>query len=251
MPEWLVAAWIGAAAFALGVVSTLFLSRGRRVSNETPVERVEETVADVGVVETPTRPVVEGESAPHVIRLLSDALRGPIRALRRSETPAELVDAVERVAWQGRMLAARPRPLQARPVSPITLLQEAAEEIEALRLGKVGASWGLFTRQPVYLDPGRSRAAFRELFQAAVLAAGEGGRIAVRIHEGQRDGFPVSIEIEVGRRGVVLDPLACLVARRLLESQGARIDLDDELSRVELRSFAPDPEETLEELDED
>jgi hypothetical protein len=146
---------------------------------------------------------------------------------------------VERVAWQARMLAARPRPMQATPSSPISLLQEAAEQVEALRLGKIGVSWGLLTRQPVHVDPDRTRAAFRELLQAAADAAGEGARLAIRIHEGKREGYPVAIEIELGSHGAEPERLALLVARHLLEIQGLRLELDGPLTRVELRSLPP------------
>jgi hypothetical protein len=145
------------------------------------------------------------------------------------------------VAWQARMLNAAPRPMKAKPSSPIGLLQEAAEQVEQLRLGKVAASWGLMTRQPVHVDPERTRGAFRELLQAASDATGEGGRLAIRIHEGDAESYPVQVEIEIGRRGAEPDPLSTRVARHLLESQGARFETDATLARISLRCQPSEP----------
>ena len=141
------------------------------------------------------------------------------------------------------MLVSGPRPMQAQPTSPIVLLQEAAEEVEALRLGKVNASWSVRTRQPVHVDPERARAAFRELLVAAVEAVGEGGRLALRVRQGERKGFPIEIEVEIGRRGVELESLAFLVARRVLEGQGCIVELDGTVTRVALRALGPEPPE--------
>jgi hypothetical protein len=199
------------------------------------------------VAPAPVRPASEEEvPAPtpgrgaHVLTLFAHALREPLRALRRSEAPPELILSVERVAWQARMLNAAPRPMKAKPSSPIGLLQEAAEQVEWLRLGKVAVSWGLMTRQPVHVDPERARGAFRELLQAGAEATGEGGRLAIRIHEGEIEGYPVQIEIEIGRRGAEPDPLPARVARHLLESQGARVEIDATLTRISLRAQPPE-----------
>ena len=117
----------------------------------------------------------------------------------------------------------------------VGLLQEAAEQVEALRLGKVGASWTLLTRTPVYLDPERARAAFRELLTATAEAAGEGGRLSIRIREGKSEAFPVRAEIEIGRRNAEPDQLPFLVAKHLLESQGAQVEVDTRVTRIDLR----------------
>jgi hypothetical protein len=171
------------------------------------------------------------------VTLLGNALRSPLARLRRSEgCPREALGEIERVAWQARMLVSRPRPMKAKPVSPISLLQEAAEQVEKLRLGKVPASWTLRNRQPVHLDPDRARAAFRELLTTGADTAGEGGRVAIRIVPGSDPGYPVRVEIEIGRRGSEPDPLALLVAERLLEGQGARVEVDAQRIAISLRS---------------
>ena len=200
LPEFAIAALIGSGSFLIGVSLTLMVIGGRR--------RELEPADDAGELAPPPpeRSTRQEEAAPpgrgaHVLTLFAHALREPLRALRRSEVPPELIARVERVAWQARMLSAAPRPMKAKPSSPIGLLQEAAEQVEWLRLGKVAASWGLMTRQPVHVDPERTRGAFRELLQAAADATGEGGRLAIRIHEGKTEGYPVQIEIEIGRRG--------------------------------------------------
>src|SRR5262245_61871551 len=104
-------------------------------------------VREVAASEPAERPV-----APHLIALIAEAIREPLRQLRRSpETSPDAVARLERLAWQTRMLVARPRPMRAAPVSPIALLQEAAEQIPLLRDGSVGASWSLLNRQPVHV----------------------------------------------------------------------------------------------------
>lgn len=221
---------IGLGGFFAGIVLTLIATRGRRVPLETPGVEELNLAADEDLQEADTR------TGP-LVRLLGQALREPLRGLRRSGSSPELVAQVERVAWQARMLVSRARPMQSKPTSPIALLQEAAQEVEALRLGKVGISWGLLTRQPVHVDPERTRGAFRELLTAAAQAAGEGGRLAIRIHEGEREGYPVDVELEVGRRGAEYDVLAFRVARHLLETQGARVDGDGPVIGVSLRSL--------------
>ncbi len=50
--------------------------------------------------------------AAHLISLRGSSLRGPLRKLRRVEgCPVELLDRLEHVAWQARMLTSRPRPM--------------------------------------------------------------------------------------------------------------------------------------------
>jgi hypothetical protein len=110
--------------------------------------------------------------------------------------------------------------MRAAPTSPISLLQEAAEQIPLLRDGSVGASWSLLNRQPVHVDPERMRAAFRALLESGAELAGDGGRIGIKILRGEAQGFPVQIEIEIGRRGTELDPLSLLVTRHLIERSG-------------------------------
>jgi len=178
---------------------------------------------------------------PHLIALIGDAIREPLRQLRRSGgVPRDALDRLERIAWQMRMLVARPRPMHAAPTSPIALLQEAAEQIPLLRDGSVGASWSLLNRQPVHVDPERMRAAFRALLESGAELAGAGGRIGIKILRGDAQGFPVQIEIEIGRRGTELDPLSMLVTRHLIESQGGRIEIDGNMTRVLLRNAGPE-----------
>ena len=195
---------------------------------------------------TPVREIaLESEAArvapPYLIALIGDAIREPLRQLRRSgDVPGDALERLERVAWQTRMLVARPRPMRAAPTSPIALLQEAAEQIPLLRDGSVGASWSLLNRQPVHVDPERMRAAFRVLLESGAELAGEGGRIGIKILRGEAQGFPVQIEIEIGRRGTELDALSMLVTRHLIESQGGRIEIDGNITRVFLRNAGPE-----------
>ena len=222
---------IGLGGFFFGIALTLLATRARRAPLD-PVgvegELNADADEDLRAAETRTIPLVG---------LLGVALREPLRGLRRSESPRDLVAQVERVAWQARMLVSRARPMQAQPTSPAALLQEAAEEVEALRLGKVAISWGLLTRQPVHVDAERTRGAFRELLHAAAEAAGEGARLAIRIHEGKREGYPVEVQIEIGRRGAEYAVLPYRVARHLLEGQGARVDSGGPVVCVALRSL--------------
>jgi hypothetical protein len=183
----------------------------------------------------------ERSAPPYLIALIADAIREPLRQLRRSgEVTGDALERLERVAWQIRMLVARPRPMRAAPTSPIALLQEAAEQIPLLRDGSVGASWSLLNRQPVHVDPERLRAAFRALLESGAELAGEGGRIGIKILRGEAQGFPVQIEIEIGRRGTELDALSMLVTRHLIESQGGRIEIDGNMTRVLLRNAGPE-----------
>ena len=181
------------------------------------------------------------EAPPYLIALIAEAMREPLRQLRRAgNVPADALDRLERVAWQVRMLVARPRPMRAAPTSPISLMQEAAEQIPLLRDGSVGASWSLLNRQPVHADPERMRAAFRALLESGAELAGLGGRIGIKILRGEAQGFPVQIEIEIGRRGTEVDALSMLVTRHLIESQGGRIEIDGNMTRVFLRNAGPE-----------
>ena len=238
---------IGLGAFLLGAGLTLLLGR-RRSPAVAPDSDVlhEDPFPPVVAITALERESGEDESTPllrseHAAVLLAQALRQPLRALRRSSCPTPLLEQMERVAWQARMLTAAPRPMKGQPASPIVLLQEAAEALEALRLGKVGISWGLLTRQPVHVDVERAQAALRELLVAAVHAVGEGGRLAIRVHPCELPGYPVQIEIEAGRRGGEPDALSCAVARHLLEGQGARVDIEPPVMRVALPALPPEP----------
>ena len=234
LPGFVLVAMIGAGAFMVGVGLTLLFGQMRR----TPLELPD---ALFSLPEGEGYEPVSAKSAAN-LALIGGALREPIRALRRAEVPADLVAGLERASWQARMLASRPRPMRAKPTSPIATLQDAAQEVEALRLGKVALSWSLLTRQPVHVDPDRARSGFRELLKGAANAVGEGGRIAIRVHEGARERFPVRVEIEIGRRGAEPEVLPYRVARHLLEEHGAEVALDGPTVRVDLPSTAPDPD---------
>jgi hypothetical protein len=84
------------------------------------------------------------------------------------------------------------------------------------------------------------RAAFRALLESGAELAGDGGRIGIKILRGEAQGFPVQIEIEIGRRGTELDALSMLVTRHLIESQGGRVEIDGNMTRVLLRNAGPD-----------
>jgi hypothetical protein len=231
-------------AFALGFgASALRLRRVRRAAVE-PVatEAPPEAKALTPVRDASAEDIAERVAAPHLIALIGDAIREPLRLLRRaSDTPSEAIARLERIAWQTRMLVSRPRPMRAAPTSPVALLQEAAEQIPLLRDGSVGASWSLLNRQPVYVDSDRIRGAFRGLLESGAELAGPGGRVGIKILHGKLAGFPVQIEIEIGRRGTELDPLVLLVTRHLIESQGGRLELDGNVTRILLRNAAADP----------
>ncbi|MCP4007144.1 MAG: hypothetical protein GY725_23425 [bacterium] len=183
---------------------------------------------------------------PHLITLLGQAIRGSLRQLRRCDGfSPEALAPLERIVWQTRMLVSRPRPMQAKPTSPISLLQEAAEEVPQLRDGIVGASWSLLNRQPAHVDPERMRAAFRELLVSGAEIAGKNGRMGIKILQGSEPGFPVRIEIEIGRRGTEPDPLTMLVTRHLIEAQGGRLEVDGNVTRILLRNAAPEVESSV------
>ncbi len=233
MPGWLIASLLGIGGFAAGALAMALVMRERRLGGDLDQDGL--------LPEQPEPPEVEaGDERPersglHLVGLIAQALRPPLLRLRRESVAPVLIEEFEHVAWQARMLGARPRPMQAQPSSPIALLQEAAEQVEVLRLGKVMASWTLRTRAPVYVDPERTRAAFRELLAASASAAGEGGRLSVRVHAGEDEAFPVRVEVEIMRKRAEPEPLAFLVAKHLLESQGARVVLDGRVTRVDLR----------------
>jgi hypothetical protein len=230
--------------FGLGFGCAAFaLRRGRAAPGQPVAAAAEpETKALTPVREPAADPPEERAAAPHLIALVGEAIREPLRLLRRaSDPPAEAIARLERIAWQTRMLVSRPRPMRAAPTSPVSLLQEAAEQIPLLRDGSVGASWSLLNRQPVYVDSERIRGASRALLESGSELAGPGGRVGIKILQGKVPGFPVQIELEIGRRGVELDPLVLLVTRHLVESQGGRLEIDGNVTRILLRSNAADP----------
>lgn len=226
----------GLGGFLAGVGLALFALRVRLRAALVPSPAPPEPRTPLPVEGAP-----EPAAQPAVLGLVERALREPLARLRRStETPAASLARLDHLAAQLRMLSARPRPMQARPTSPIALLEEAAAEVEPLRLGKVPASWALRCRQPVHLDAERGRAAFREILAAVAEAAGPGGRLGIRIVPGDDAGYPVRVEVEVGRRGAEPDALPLLVARHLLEGQGARVICEGPHVHVSLRSVPAD-----------
>jgi hypothetical protein len=230
--------------FGLGLGCAAFAFRGRSAPPGQPVAAAAEPEVKVLTpVRAPTAAEPEDRSAaPHLITLVGEAIREPLRLLRRaSDPPLEAIARLERIAWQTRMLVSRPRPMRAAPTSPVSLLQEAAEQIPLLRDGSVGASWSLLNRQPVYVDSERIRGAFQALLESGSELAGPGGRVGIKILQGKVPGFPVQIEVEIGRRGVELDALVLLVTRHLVESQGGRLEIDGNVTRILLRSNAADP----------
>ena len=248
MIEWL---W-AVGGLVVGLAGGFAIARRRApaapVSEATPVPLDLSAPLPVATVPAATEAATEcAESEatlpppPHLVRLLGEALRSPLRTLRRADgVPALAVEQLERIVWQTRMLLSRPRPMQAKPTSPISLLQEAAEDVAPLREGKVGASWSLLNRQPVHVDPERMRAALRELLYAGAEAAGPGGRVGIKVLGNDDPAYPVKIEIEIGRRGSEADPLSVLVSRHLIEAQGGRLELDANVTRVVLRKAAPE-----------
>jgi hypothetical protein len=176
-----------------------------------------------------------GAAAVAWVELLGEAIRRPLRQLRRLEdAPPEVVAQLERIYWQARMLTEQPRPGQGRPAAPITLLESAAERVELLRLGKVGAAWTVLTRRPVHVDADRVEGAFRELLTAACDAAGDGGRVGIRVAETGDPERPIGVEIQIGRKGGEYDALSLCVAFRILETQRARIDVSGSVVKIAL-----------------
>ena len=233
--------------FALGVGIGALLPRRAKAPAPSGAALESEALPEAKAL-VPVREVAASEPAlerpvpPHLIALIADAIREPLRQLRRAkETPLDAVARLERLAWQTRMLIAKPRPMRAAPVSPIGLLQEAAEQIPLLRDGSVGASWSLLNRQPVHVDADRMRGAFRALLETGAEIAGPGGRVGIKILPGKVAGYPVQIEIEIGRRGAELDALSQTVTRHLVESQGGKLELDGNVTRILLRNAAADP----------
>ncbi len=175
------------------------------------------------------------------LRLASEALRGPLRQLRRAGgVPPEPVEELAELARQLRLLVASPRAMRTLPTSPMQLLEKAAEQVPVLRLGKIPISWSLLCRQPVEVDAARAEAGFAELLRAAAVGAGAGGRLGVKVVAGKRPRYPVRVEIEVGSRGADAEPLAILVGRHLLEAQGALVEEDGRTLCVSLISTQPD-----------
>jgi hypothetical protein len=235
----------GLLGFAAGVGVALAALRRRVAPVLLPRAAGEESAPALAVLEASAggiAPGTEGVAAPpHLLTLLGQALREPLRELKRADAPADVIAKLERVAWQARMLVARPRPMRALPSSPLSLLQEAAEQVPLLRDGKVGASWTVLNRQPAHVDPERIRAVFRELLTTGSAEAGERGRVGIRILQGSEPGYPVQIEIEIGRRGTEVEPLALIVARHIVETQGGRLDVDGAVTRIHLRSAPAEP----------
>jgi len=242
-----VSGWIwGLLGFAAGAVMAFAALRQRGAAALSQRAAAEEVPPALSVVEPLAgNAAVAGQDvsapAPHLLTLIGQALREPLRELKRADAPAEAIAKLERIAWQARMLVARPRPMRALPSSPLSLLQEAAEQVPLLRDGKVGASWSVLNRQPAHVDPERMRAVFRELLTTGSAEAGERGRVGIRILQGSEPGYPVQIEIEIGRRGTEVDPLALVVARHIVENQGGRLDVDGAVTRIHLRSAPAEP----------
>jgi hypothetical protein len=249
LPSWLIEAEIGLGGFFAGVGVTLLLGGFRRKSRSPAQNAAGAQGLDVASSNAPPgstsafgpqspsgRADATGSVSPHLSSLIACAIREPLRRLRRTEgCPPEALHQLERIAWQTRMMGSGLRPMQSKSVSPISLLQQAAEEVPLLRDGVVGASWSLLNRQPIQVDPERARLAFREIMTASAETCREGGRLAVRVLPGNENGYPTQIEVEIGQPGAEADPLAFLVAKHLLESQGGRVEIDGRLTRVHLR----------------
>lgn len=228
----------GLLGFAVGALVALLWLRRRPVRALVELPIAPSEAPALAVVHPPAEAEAPEMAAPppHLLTLIGQALREPLRELKRADAPAEVIAKLERLAWQARMLVAPPRPMRALPSSPLSLLQEAAEQVPLLRDGKVGASWSVLNRQPAHVDPERMRAVFRELLTTGSAEAGERGRVGIRILQGVEPGYPVQIEIEIGRRGTEVEPLALIVARHIVETQGGRLDVDGAVTRIHLRS---------------
>jgi hypothetical protein len=230
MSEWL---W-AAIAFACGAAVGAWRASRNRPAAVEPLEP--RAVCDpTGVAPAPP------PAPPHLIGLITQALREPLRELRRSGLAPEVQARLERLSWQMRMLLAPARPMRSVPASPLSLLQEAAAEVPLLRDGRVTASWSVLTRQPAHVDPERMRAVFRELLASGAELAGDRGRMGIKILPGSQPGYPVQIEIEIGRRNSEADALSMLVARHVVEAQGGRLEADGSVTRIRLRHSAPEP----------
>ena len=229
MPGWLIAVCIGLVGFFLGMLAGALAGPRRPAAPVLGLPPEPASALEGPLDERPLRDAA-------VSALLGQALREPLRRLRRSDVDESLSSGIEHVAWQARMLASRPRPMKATPSSPEGLVQQAAERVEALRLGKVGVSWGVLTRRPVSVDAERTTGAIAELLTAAADAAGEGGRVGIRIRDSERKSFPVDIEIEIGRRGAELDTLRVTVARHLLTGQGAEFEIDGPVAHIHFKA---------------
>ena len=242
----MIPALVAVLGFGLGIATVLVWQRAARPAagepQPAPREALPEPKLLAPVREASAEDPGERAASPHLLGLVGEAIREPLRLLRRAnDPPADAIAALERIAWQTRMLVSRARPMRSAPISPIALLQEAAEQIPLLRDGSVGASWSLLNRQPVYVDSDRVRGAFRGLLESGAELAGPGGRVGIKILQGKVPGFPVQIEIEIGQRGVELDPLGVIVTRHLIETQGGRVEVDGNVTRILLRSAAADP----------
>ena len=234
------AVWV-LGGFFLGVSLTLALGRWRRFIRERRSRAAEASLVPEGQArEADPRPNpgdLTGAVSPRLVMFLARSIRDSLKQLRRLEgCPPDVIESLERVAWRARMIVAPPRPMQAKVVSTMTLLQQASEEVESLREGRVSASWSLMNRQPVRVDPERAQAAFREVLEGSAAMCEGGGRLAIRIQDGTLSGYPVQVEIEAVGRGAEPDPVPVLVARHVLESQGARVEIDGPVTRVHLRT---------------
>ncbi len=218
---------------------------GRRARAERAHARVSSVPADseaasqvaVAPSASPSAEPAPTPLSPPLSTVIARAIREPLRQLRRTQgCPPAALRQLERIAWQTRMLGSGLRPMQSKPVSPVTLLQEAVEQVPLLRDGVVAASWSLRSQRPVQIDPERARVAFREIIAASAESAGAGGRVAIRVLNSKENGGPILIEVESGSPGSEADPLAFLVARRLLETQGGRVELDGRVTRIRLAS---------------
>ncbi len=195
--------------------------------------------------EPPEPVLVEGPTPSTLAALTAEGLREPLARLRRLDgCPSEVREPLERLAARLRLLGTTNRPMQAKECSPIELLQEVAEEIDVLRTGAVGTSWSLRTRQPVLLDADRARLAFRELLEACARGAGTGGKVGIRVLPDPDPLHPVRVEVEIGRKFAEMNALTLLVVRHLLETQGARVEVDARVTRICLAGSEgkePDP----------
>jgi hypothetical protein len=235
---WTIGVLGGVGALLIGVAVALIALRSR-----------EPQVGDVEVVELrepvevprdpePEEQVIDSTRLPG---LVAEALRKPLAHLRRlKDCPAEVREPLERLGMRVRLLDARPRPMRATAISPLALLQDAAEQVPLLRTGAVGISWSLRSRAPALLDSERARLAFRELLEACADGAHTGGKVGIRVVGNPDPVRPIRIEVEIGRRFAEVDALALLVVRHLLETQGATVEVDARVTRISLR--APEKE---------